>query len=81
MKNWIEFLGGRSFILCVGCAGVCSFLLWHGKLQDGSYLAIILGTVGAYVVKAAVQNRSEIRADVEKTIAGVGSPDTITQGS
>lgn len=59
-------LGGRSFILCVGCGLVCSLMRWHDKLTDGSYTAIIMGTVGAYIAHAAFSNRSQIRADVDK---------------
>lgn len=47
-STWGSFLENR-FVLCVGCGLVSSFLLWFGKLSDGSYLAIILATVGAYV--------------------------------
>lgn len=64
--TWLQRLGGRSFLLCVGCAGVTSYMRWHDKLADGSYLAIIMGTVVAYIGQAAFQNRSQIRADVDK---------------
>lgn len=42
-------MGGRKFLLCVGCGAVTSLLLWFGKLESGSYTAIILGTVGAFI--------------------------------
>lgn len=66
-------MGGRSFVLCVGCGLVCSILLWFGKLTDGSYLAIILGTVGAYIGSTTYRHRSEVRADVDKTVAAVAA--------
>lgn len=66
-------LGGRSFVLCVGCGLVCSILLWFGKLTDGSYLTIILGTVGAYIGSTTYRHRSEVRADVDKTVAAVAA--------
>lgn len=43
-------LGGRKFLLCVGCGAVTSLLLWFGKLESGGYTTIILGTVGAFIV-------------------------------
>lgn len=45
----IATFGGRRFLLTVGCGIVTSYLLWAGKLDSGSYTAIILGTVGAYI--------------------------------
>lgn len=51
----IQTLGGRRFLLTVGCGIVSSILLWYGKLDTGSYTAIILGTVGAYIAANTVQ--------------------------
>lgn len=69
-------LGGRSFVLCVGFGLVCSVLLWFGKLTDGSYLAIILSTVGAYISSVTYRHRSEVRADVDKTVAAAAAAET-----
>jgi len=46
----IARLGGRKFLLCVGCGAVTSLLLWFDKLESGGYTTIILGTVGAFIV-------------------------------
>jgi hypothetical protein len=61
--SFSSFLENR-FVLCVGCGAVCSLLLWFGKLSDGSYLAIILATVGAYVTGGVVESRAAIQAQV-----------------
>lgn len=56
VRQAISAFGGRKFLVTVGCGGVCSILLWFGKLDNGSYTAIILGTVGAFIAGAAYQN-------------------------
>jgi hypothetical protein len=47
--------GGRRFLLTVGCGGVCSILLWFGKLSDPSFTTIILGTVAVYIAANTTQ--------------------------
>lgn len=65
----LDTFGGRRFLLCVGCSAVCSVLLWFGKLTDGNFTVIIMGTIGAYVAGDTFQRNSEIKADVQKTAA------------
>jgi hypothetical protein len=65
----IDDIGGRRFVLCVGCSTVCSILLWFGKLSDSSFVTIISGTVLAYVGADTFQRHGETRADLQKTIA------------
>jgi len=59
----ITSFGGRRFILTVGCGLVTSILLWHDKLDSGSYTAIILGTVGAYIGANTFQKVKESKSD------------------
>jgi uncharacterized protein involved in tolerance to divalent cations len=66
MNDWRSFLENR-FVLCVGCAAVCSVLLWHGKLTDQSFTFIIMGTVGAYVAGGVVERAKELKAQSEQT--------------
>lgn len=49
MRERIEELGGRRFLMCVGCAAICTALVWHGKISSEDFRWIILGTVGIYV--------------------------------
>lgn len=59
----LQVLGGRKFILTVGCAAVSSFLLWFTKLDGGQYVTIILGTVAAYIVGGTVDNWKAKKAE------------------
>lgn len=65
----IESLGGRRFILAMVTLFVCSVLLGFKLLADGSFTAIILATVGAYIGAGTFEKHTEIRADVQKTVA------------
>lgn len=56
-------LGGRRFLLTVGCGAVNAVLLWFGKLDAGSYTAITIATVAVYISGNTYQKREEIRAD------------------
>ena len=59
----IQTFGGRRFLLTVGCSLINTLLLWHDKLDTGSYTAIILGTVGAYITANTVQKVKGNAAD------------------
>lgn len=64
----IDSLGGRRFLLAVGCGFVCALLLCIDKLSDSSFTMIIMGTVGAYIASDTFSRHSETKADVQKTL-------------
>lgn len=70
----LDAIGGRRFILAVLTLIVCSGLLCFKVLSDGSYTAIILATVGAYIAAGTFERTSEIKADVQKTVAQSSTP-------
>lgn len=45
----IVTLGGRRFLLTLGCGIATTLLCWHGKIGDGVYATVIISTVGAYI--------------------------------
>lgn len=47
----IDALGGRRFLLTVGCGAATSLLQVLGKLDPAgsTYALVIVGTVGAYI--------------------------------
>lgn len=51
MRSIIEQLGGRRFLLCLGCGVATTVLQVLGKLDPAgsTYSLVILGTVGAYI--------------------------------
>lgn len=62
-------IGGRTFLLTVGCGFVTSLMRWFDHLDNGSFTAVILGTVGAYIASSTFKAHSEVRAETQKFIA------------
>lgn len=54
-------LGGRRFVMCMGCGVVSTALLWWAKIDGSVFRDIILGTIGAYVAGNAFQKNSEAK--------------------
>jgi len=61
MNNVICSLGGRRFLLTVGCGIATSILCWYGKINDVAYSAVIIATVGAYITGNVVQKSNEAK--------------------
>ncbi|MBF8177798.1 hypothetical protein [Herminiimonas contaminans] len=52
-------VGGRRFLLTLGCGIVCTWLMWEGKITDVVFRDIIIGTVAAYIAGNTVQKVKE----------------------
>lgn len=63
----IPSLGGRRFLLTVGCGAVNAVLLWFAKLDAGSYTTLTLGTVAVYIAGNTYQKREQIRSGQPET--------------
>jgi hypothetical protein len=63
----IESWGGRRFILCIGCALICTVLVWNGKITSEHYSWIILGTVAAYITGNTGQKITGIKNGVSNS--------------
>lgn len=42
-------LGGRRFVMTVGCGIACTVLVWHAKISDSIFRDIIIATVAVYI--------------------------------
>lgn len=53
----IQSLGGRRFLLTLGCGMATTLLQYTGKLDPAgaNYVLVISGTVGAYILGNTVQ--------------------------
>ena len=64
MKELLSDWGGRRFLLCVGCAAVCTYLLVNEHMSDNVFRDIIIATLATYIAGNTVQ---KIKADNELT--------------
>lgn len=57
MDFLITRLGGRRFLLTLGCGGVTALLQACGKLDPAgaTYALVVVGTVGAYITGNTAQ--------------------------
>lgn len=45
----LRTVGGRRFVLAIGCGLMTTLLCWFGKIGGEVYAAVIIATVGAYI--------------------------------
>lgn len=64
MRELLESVGGRRFIMAMGAGVTASVLVWFAKISPEVYQWIVLGTVGAYIAGNTAQ---KIRANHETT--------------
>lgn len=75
-----DAIGGRAFVLAVGCGAVNSVMKWFEHLDNGSYTAIILGTIGCFIAANAIEKHGKIKAETAiatAEIAATGSTTTV----
>lgn len=53
--EFIQKLGGRRFLLTVGCGIVSTVLVWCLKISGGEFVTIISLTVSAYITGNTAQ--------------------------
>lgn len=41
--------GGRRFLMTMGCAAVCTVLIWFGKIDGAIFRDVIIATVAVYI--------------------------------
>jgi len=48
-------IGGRRFLLTLGCGIATTGLCWFGKIDGGTYAMVTIGTLGAFITGATAQ--------------------------
>lgn len=59
IRQQIENLGGRRFLMASGCGIVCTILVWFGKISDQVFATVVLGTVAVYTSGNTYQKTKE----------------------
>lgn len=52
----LHSMGGRRFLLAVGCGAITSVLCWYGKISDVVYATVVLGTVGGFITGNVIES-------------------------
>jgi hypothetical protein len=65
----LEAFGGRRFVMAVLTLVSVDALRWFEHLDNGSFTAVLIASVCAYIAGDTFQRHSETRADVEKSVA------------
>lgn len=55
--NPIETMGGRKFVMTLGCGVATTLLTWFGKIDGTTYSLVIVATVGAYIAGNVTQKK------------------------
>ena len=55
MRDFIENIGGRRFIMSMGAGIATTALTWFGKIDGATYALVVIGTVGAYITGNTAQ--------------------------
>jgi len=65
MCNYLEVVGGRRFLLTLGCGIATTILSWYGKIDGGVYATVIIATVGAYIAGNTYQKAKQSEVENE----------------
>lgn len=61
----ITWLGGRRYVMTMGCGLITSLLCFFGKIDGGTYSLVICATVAAYITGNGVQKALENKIEGE----------------
>ena len=51
----ITSLGGRRFLMTMGCGMACTVLVWFTKIDGSIFRDIVIATVAAYIAGNTIQ--------------------------
>lgn len=78
-----DALGGRTFLMTLGCGIATSVMRWFDKLDNPTYGLIITSSVCVYIAQngftAFVNKRAEVQTTIAKVQAEAGPPNTAEQ--
>lgn len=67
MRSLIEQLGGRRFVMTIGCGIACTVLVACGKIDGPVFRDIVIATVAAYITGNTWQKNIEARVKADDT--------------
>ena len=64
-QSIINKLGGRKFLLTIGCGIVTSFLAYVHAIDSVAYSMVILGTVGSFIGGNVMQKKGKYETEIK----------------
>lgn len=58
----LDSVGGRRFLMSMGCGIACTALVWFGKIDGNIFRDVVIATVAAYIVGNTWQKKIEATA-------------------
>lgn len=55
IRDLISNIGGRRFVLVIGNALICTYLLMNGYISEGIYRDLIISTTAVYIAANTTQ--------------------------
>jgi hypothetical protein len=55
MRDLITAMGGRRFIMAMGCGVVCTILVWNLKITGEIFRDVVIATVATFIGGATYQ--------------------------
>lgn len=58
----MDAVGGRRYVMTMGCGIACTALVWFGKIDPATFRDIVIATVAAYIAGNVYQKKVEASA-------------------
>jgi hypothetical protein len=58
----LDSMGGRRFLMTMGCGIACTMLVWFGKIEGGIFRDVVIATVAVYIAGNTYQKKVEAQA-------------------
>ena len=55
-------IGGRRFLMTMGCGAACTALVWFGKIDGNIFRDVVIATVAVYIAGNTYQKKIEAQA-------------------
>jgi hypothetical protein len=61
----LDTVGGRRFLMTMGCGIACTFLVWNAKIDGNIFRDVVIATVASYIAGNVYQRKVEAGAPQE----------------
>jgi hypothetical protein len=58
----LDVIGGRRFLMTMGCGAACTALVWFGKIDGNIFRDVVIATVAVYIAGNTYQKKIDAQA-------------------